>query len=496
MPPADSYSSVDVTNLNTRRTPIQKQPEVLLCLVGLSRNYFLGDNVYPTFLYDDDREMDLFNLISAPNPLKVKTGVRPRAAHEIIAERVGTEGQVQDELSREIPSVGHATTAKVGPETSLEEEVATIGPSVNKRRKQMRRKSVNDEAKANAPPKVLRKDHVSSPAYSANGEKSLAAMGLGAGSISSTPVAQGTPTIAKSVSDPDPLSYAKPQPYPEQDIAQSSRGTAIEILTEYVSTTEINVQFFVGSSKSGKSTSVPFVVGSPGVSINRDFLSQYNINLAWQVAMGSQLRLRSVDVEVHGLCNQTKNLKTLLEAEADMKKAAEVKNVELAKELDSLRVQFSDLQVSNDQLSQQRCAEIDARLDALSIDFDEDLYPHMMMAIAGRRWVIGHGLRLAVLKCVESIELRQAFADVVSAGIAKGMSGGLKHRVEHEKAKLDLAAIEGYDPEAKTKYVAALHALKNLKYPLVDQLEKLKDAPTDLIMASLYLESDSGEDAP
>ncbi|GKE39482.1 hypothetical protein Tco_1462887, partial [Tanacetum coccineum] len=83
MPPADFYSSVDVTTLNIRRTPIQKQPEVLLCLVGLSRNFFLRDDVYPTFLFDDDRDMDLFNLISAPNPTKVKTGIRPRAAYEV-----------------------------------------------------------------------------------------------------------------------------------------------------------------------------------------------------------------------------------------------------------------------------------------------------------------------------------------------------------------------------------------------------------------------------
>ncbi|GKE24348.1 hypothetical protein Tco_1435860 [Tanacetum coccineum] len=120
----------------------------------------------------------------------------------------------------------------------------------------------------------------------------------------------------------------------------------------------------------------------------------------------------------------------------------------------------------------------------------------MLTAIAGCRWVIGYSLRLAVMKCVESTELRQIFADVVSAGIAKGMSEGLKHRVEHKKAKLYLATIEAYDPEADTKYVAVLHALKDLKYPLVDQLEKLKDAPIDLIMASLYFESDSREDAP
>ncbi|GKD87309.1 hypothetical protein Tco_1358463 [Tanacetum coccineum] len=73
----------DVALLNTRRTPIQRQPELLLCLVGLSRRYFLGDDVYPTFLYDDGREMDLFNLISVPNPAAVKTGTCPCAAHEV-----------------------------------------------------------------------------------------------------------------------------------------------------------------------------------------------------------------------------------------------------------------------------------------------------------------------------------------------------------------------------------------------------------------------------
>ncbi|GKF31783.1 hypothetical protein Tco_0101581, partial [Tanacetum coccineum] len=58
----------------------------------------------------------------------------------------------------------------------------------------------------------------------------------------------------------------------------------------------------------------------------------------------------------------------------------------------------------------------------------------MLTVITGRRWVIGHGIRLAVMKCVESTKLRKVFANAVSAGIAKGMSEGLKHRVEHGKA--------------------------------------------------------------
>ncbi|GJZ24191.1 hypothetical protein Tco_0561650 [Tanacetum coccineum] len=89
-----------------------------------------------------------------------------------------------------------------------------------------------------------------------------------------------------------------------------------------------------------------------------------------------------------------------------------------------------------------------------------------------------------------------AFPDVVSAGLAKGMSKGLQYGIEHGKADRDLGDVEAYDPEANDKFVKALQDLKDLKYPIVDQLERLKDSPIDLIMASLHLESDIGEDAP
>ncbi|GJZ97041.1 hypothetical protein Tco_0669375 [Tanacetum coccineum] len=83
MPLEGTYSVEDVAILNTRRTPIKKQPETLLCLVRLSRRYFLGDDVYPIILHDDGREMDLFNLISALNPAVIKTGTHSRTAHEV-----------------------------------------------------------------------------------------------------------------------------------------------------------------------------------------------------------------------------------------------------------------------------------------------------------------------------------------------------------------------------------------------------------------------------
>nr|GEV36145.1 hypothetical protein [Tanacetum cinerariifolium] len=484
----------------------------------------------------------LFNLISASSPTKMKIETRPRAAHEVplltaIANRVidmgdtamasgssGTPAAIEksplDFTDEDPPQVitkrDDEATAEVIPESGLGKEVAAMGPVVNLRR----RKRGNEQA--NVLPKILRKDHVTSrPSQSTLTGKSLAAMGIEADSTGFASATQETFMNAKGVSDPDPLSYAEPRPIHEQYISQCSRKTPV-----------------AKDPDSEKSTPFTSMVGSPGSIYQPGWGVTKNCHLDTSdvcqdvvdhiVPPGKAIaQVARQEQRIEAREKHIKNLEALLEAEADMKRATEAKNVELAKELESLRVQFSDLQVSNNQLSQQvstlqaqimseerikatfkefkkyeddrvnsRCVEIDARLDALSIDFNEELYPHMLTSIAGHQWVIEHGLCLVVMKCAESTKLRQVFADVVSARIAKGMSEGLKHGVEHRKAKVDLADIEAYDPEADTKYVVALHALKDVKYPLVDQLEKLKDAPIDVIMASLFLESDSGEDAP
>ncbi|GKA78504.1 hypothetical protein Tco_0785041 [Tanacetum coccineum] len=116
-----------------------------------------------------------------------------------------------------------------------------------------------------------------------------------------------------------------------------------------------------------------------------------------------------------------------------------------------IQATFEEFKKYKDDRVDKRCAEMDSCLDAMSIDFDEELYTYKLTAIAGHRWVIRHDLRLAVMKCAESIELRQTFANVVSAGIAKGMSKGLEYGVKQGDAKLDLAAIEAYDAEADDK---------------------------------------------
>ncbi|GJZ45445.1 hypothetical protein Tco_0593041 [Tanacetum coccineum] len=265
MPIAGSYSAADVTLLNTDRAPFPK----------ITRKPIMPSRV----------KTELLPWGRRVSHVPVKTGTRPRAVHEVplltamvnrvidlkdptvasgssgtpstverspldfdhedptpsLAEGAGAEAQVQEGLAHEIPPVETATTTEVVQEAVHEEDVDATEPPVNKRRKQMRYKRVNKEAKANAPPKVLRKDHASGPAHSTCGGKSFAAMELDAGFTFSPSAAQNTPT---AMSDLEPLSYAKPQPHPVQDITQSSKGAATEILKEEVATTEVRESKF------------------------------------------------------------------------------------------------------------------------------------------------------------------------------------------------------------------------------------------------------------
>nr|GEV62204.1 hypothetical protein [Tanacetum cinerariifolium] len=292
--------------------------------------------VYTKFFEFANYHIDLFSLISAPNPTKVKTGTRPRAAHEVslltaTASRVidmkdTAVAEGQDRTSPGRIGTRNPTCRKCNNDggrsrTKSGEGSGRHGAPVNQRC----RKRGKDEAEANAPPKALRKDHAAfCPVQSTLEGKSLAPMVLDAGSTVSTPATQDTPT---AVSDPDPLSYAKPQPHPERDIAQSSKKTATKIRSGNVATTEVQGVF---STKA----KAKIARQNQRIQAREEEVKRLDQEIK---------SLRVVEVEVHGLRNQTKNLETLLEAEVDMKKTAKAKNAELDKELESLRVQFSDL---------------------------------------------------------------------------------------------------------------------------------------------------------
>nr|GFB68925.1 hypothetical protein [Tanacetum cinerariifolium] len=240
----------------------------------------------------------------------------------------------------------------------LEKGTVNTGALVSKRR----RKRGPDEAEANAPPKVLRKDHVAShPPQSTLGGKLLASMVIGTGTTVSAPATQEILVYTEGVSDLDLLSFSKKavvtkDPDSEKStsftfmvgspgsIYQPGWGVTNKCRLDTPATCQDMVNHIVPPGNFSELRHLP----------NDEFLNQYNTTLTRQVAMGSQLRLRFeqetklVKKAVSQIARRNQrikdkekhiqNLEVLLEAEIDMKGAAEAKNVELAKELESLRI--------------------------------------------------------------------------------------------------------------------------------------------------------------
>nr|GEV32548.1 hypothetical protein [Tanacetum cinerariifolium] len=141
----------------------------------------------------------------------------------------------------------------------------------------------------------------------------------------------------------------------------------------------------------------------------------------------------------------------------------------------------------------ERVAELDARIGDVRHDTNTNLYPHMLTAIVGRRWMVGHDFRLAVYKCARSVKCCSALGKFILIAINKGIQQGLEAGIEHGKADRPLAQVEAYDPGNESRYMAAASEFENVSFSLLEELEGLKDSPLALIMSALNFKDDHGD---
>ncbi|GJY89584.1 hypothetical protein Tco_0504780 [Tanacetum coccineum] len=93
-PKSTEFSADDYAVLVAHSASFQKFLEPFLCLIGMSHNYTLDEDTYPTFLHDDRTEMDLFAFIQVVDPTKVKVGEWERSEEEarLLDSTVGRVG--------------------------------------------------------------------------------------------------------------------------------------------------------------------------------------------------------------------------------------------------------------------------------------------------------------------------------------------------------------------------------------------------------------------
>nr|GEU36200.1 hypothetical protein [Tanacetum cinerariifolium] len=116
-----------------------------------------------------------------------------------------------------------------------------------------------------------------------------------------------------------------------------------------------------------------------------------------------------------------------------------------------------------------RVAGLDSELMALALHLDEEFYPCFLTTIAGRQWIIGHGLRLAVMKCHQSPDYDASF-------------GTLESQKDASTADImSLLCLEG--PFAETPEVSRLQSsYEQLLFPVhrkEDNVVTEKTSPSD-----------------
>nr|GEX73750.1 hypothetical protein [Tanacetum cinerariifolium] len=90
--------------------------------------------------------------------------------------------------------------------------------------------------------------------------------------------------------------------------------------------------------------------------------------------------------------------------------------------------------------------ELDSELMGMVVHLDEEFYPHFLTTIAGRRWIISCGFRLAVMKCLQSSKYVAALGTAIGLAIDKGIQTELVTGIDHGKARRGLAEVTAYDP--------------------------------------------------
>ncbi|GKB62317.1 hypothetical protein Tco_0918503 [Tanacetum coccineum] len=98
----------------------------------------------------------------------------------------------------------------------------------------------------------------------------------------------------------------------------------------------------------------------------------------------------------------------------------------------------------------------------MALHLEEKLYPHLLTTIAGRRWLLTYGVKLAIVKCLHSPEYLSTLGVAISRAIKKGMQDGLAAGITHGQAGCELL--------------------------LLSELKSNKDASTDTLMNILRLD--------
>nr|GFB02354.1 hypothetical protein [Tanacetum cinerariifolium] len=167
--------------------------------------------------------------------------------------------------------------------------------------------------------------------------------------------------------------------------------------------------------------------------------------------------------------NALKECNTILEKE---KNALDVKVTELEALVVGKECELTDLNSLISFVKSQNDILVD-RFDNLYTDFvemaihlEEKFYSHLFTTVSGRKWLLTYGMKLVIVKCLNSTEYLSALGAAIGKAIKKGMQDRLSAGIVHGRED----------------------RLPNVNFSLLAELKSNKDASVKTVMDILRLE--------
>ncbi|GJY09025.1 hypothetical protein Tco_0377210 [Tanacetum coccineum] len=234
---------------------------------------------------------------------------------------------------------------------------------------------------------------------------------------------------------------------------------------------------------------------------HEQLFTEFNVSAARNLSLSSEVRMRAeyniLEKRKWRTLAEEKN--TLLEAKdkeiEDLKsQLLRAREESAEQESDTLKLKvtglesaivekdhkLSELGASSSSLKSQNQSLVDQvhELEVSSADLREKLEMYEGLL----KW------KLLVVKCLNSNEYMEALGHAFSRAIEKGIQEGLAAGIEHGQAGRCLTDLEAYIPSAEDDFNSAICELRDLNFPLLQELSTKKDGNTWDIMDLLRLD--------
>nr|GEX68184.1 transposase (putative), gypsy type [Tanacetum cinerariifolium] len=556
------FNADDYAVLVSHPASFRKFPGPFFCLIGISRYYTLDEDTHPTFLRDDETEIDLFAFIQVADPTKVKVGERERAEGEarLLDSTVGrvvpllpvaparTESELEASVERLFDEGASADQVDSAAGGGQEAEVG-IAMGVRIVVEENGGYGASSEASiCGKSPPVLRELLESSPLNVEVGVAAVLTLPMVTSLVSATPE-HGSGDPADSITRLNVCTIGASERFViSSDSSHHSTTHASEaegdsiigsdvvplVTTEAVVTSHaVNIPPVLEIDTAGPFYSVKQDLSMGSQELNSETLHQvfvpqwnllddsllddydvscefvdhlappalffqihemnyhhlfteFNVGTTRQACLNVEVRMRTV------YClSERKRLESECEKQADLLKDLELKELNvvvssLRSQKDGLVNQVHELEVTcfglrerlsgyenlTDRLEEfqdaqlkvvnDKVAKLDADLAEMACYLEDKFYPHLLTTISGQRWLLTHGLKLVLIKCLNSSEYLTALRASISCSIEKGMQDGLAARIDHGREGRILTDVAAYNPSAEADFNSALQELRPL----------------------------------